>query len=246
MTVIFTLLFAGEKLFDIDSGREAKLHATPSQHFTMIFNAFVMMTLCNEVNARKIHGQRNVFGGLHRNPIFIGIWIATMGAQVVIIQWGGRAFATESLTLDQWMWCLFLGVGVLVWGQLVTTVPNTKLPKKFVMGTATEQEIEMMERDVDDPENMDGGVDDMGRRGQILWIRGLTRLQHQIRVVNAFRMGLDADSFDKRSLSSLQSQHSIQNLRLQALKKSASHDAEAAAALFRSTSNSNYQDDTRV
>lgn len=50
----------------------------------------------------------------------------------------------------------------------------------------------------------------------------------QIRVVNAFRMGLEADSFDKRSLSSLHSQHSLQNLRLQALKKSVSHDAEAA------------------
>ncbi len=54
----------------------------------------------------------------------------------------------------------------------------------------------------------------------------------QIRVVNAFRMGLDADSFDKRSLSSLQSQHSLQNLpinlRMQALKKSTSYDADAS------------------
>lgn len=50
----------------------------------------------------------------------------------------------------------------------------------------------------------------------------------QIRVVNAFRMGLDADSFDKRSLSSLQSQHSLQNLRMQVLKKSTSYDADAA------------------
>ena len=49
----------------------------------------------------------------------------------------------------------------------------------------------------------------------------------QIRVVNAFRMGLDADSFDKRSLSSLQSQHSLQNLRMQVLKKSTSYDADA-------------------
>ena len=50
----------------------------------------------------------------------------------------------------------------------------------------------------------------------------------QIRVVNAFRMGLDADSFDKRSLSSLQSQHSLQNLRMQVLKKSTSYDADSA------------------
>lgn len=50
----------------------------------------------------------------------------------------------------------------------------------------------------------------------------------QIRVVNAFRMGLDADSFDKRSLSSLHSQHSLQNLRMQVLKKSTSYDADTS------------------
>ena len=73
---------AGERLFDIDSGRNAALNDPPSQHFTIIFNTFVMMTLFNEINARKIHGQRNVFSGLHRNPIFIIIWICTIVAQV--------------------------------------------------------------------------------------------------------------------------------------------------------------------
>ena len=40
-----------------------KLRA-PSQHFTLIFNVFVLMTLFNEINARKIHGERNVFEGI--------------------------------------------------------------------------------------------------------------------------------------------------------------------------------------
>jgi len=73
---------AGDLIFDIDSGREVVLHAPPSQHFTIIFNTFVMMTLFNEINARKIHGQRNVFDGLNRNPLFIGIWITTFLVQV--------------------------------------------------------------------------------------------------------------------------------------------------------------------
>ena len=51
----------------------------------------------------------------------------------------------------------------------------------------------------------------------------------QIRVVNAFRMGLEADSFDKRSLSSLHSQQSIQNLRLQAIKRSVSSNPTPGA-----------------
>jgi Ca2+ transporting ATPase len=73
---------AGDLIFDIDSGRDVTLSTSPTQHFTMIFNTFVMMTLFNEINARKIHGQRNVFEGLNRNPLFIGIWIGTLIAQV--------------------------------------------------------------------------------------------------------------------------------------------------------------------
>ena len=75
----------GDTLFDIDSGRESSLTSPPSQHFTMIFNTFVMMTLFNEINARKIHGQRNVFDGLQRNVIFIVIWICTFLSQVWLL-----------------------------------------------------------------------------------------------------------------------------------------------------------------
>ena len=79
---------SGDKWFDIDSGRIDDSESTdlrtpgPTQHFTIIFNTFVMMTLFNEINARKIHGERNVFKGLNRNPLFIGIWIVTFIVQV--------------------------------------------------------------------------------------------------------------------------------------------------------------------
>ena len=72
----------GDKFFDIDSGLHVSLNATPTQHFTIIFNTFVMMTLFNEVNSRKIHGERNIFEGLFTNPIFYGILIVTAIAQV--------------------------------------------------------------------------------------------------------------------------------------------------------------------
>lgn len=39
------------------------------------------------------------------------------------------AFSTKALTLEQWGWCLFFGVGTLVWGQLVTTIPTRSIPK---------------------------------------------------------------------------------------------------------------------
>lgn len=75
---------SGDWILDIESGRGQDLGAGPTQHFTIIFNTFVMMTLFNEINARKIHGQRNVVEGLFTNPIFYTIWIFTMISQVRI------------------------------------------------------------------------------------------------------------------------------------------------------------------
>lgn len=73
---------SGEQIFDIDSGRDAPLHSPPSEHYTLIFNTFVMMQLFNEINARKIHGERNVFDGIFRNPIFCSIVFGTFVVQV--------------------------------------------------------------------------------------------------------------------------------------------------------------------
>lgn len=75
-------VFVGEKMFDIDNGRNAPLHAPPSEHYTIVFNTFVMMQLFNEINARKIHGERNVFDGIFNNPIFCSIVFGTFVIQV--------------------------------------------------------------------------------------------------------------------------------------------------------------------
>lgn len=74
----------------------AALNAPPSQHFTIIFNAFVMMTLFNELNSRKIHGERNIFEGLFTNPIFYSILILTAVSQVRINL--SFCFGTRQLT----------------------------------------------------------------------------------------------------------------------------------------------------
>ena len=75
---------AGELFFDIDSGRNAPLHSPPSEHYTIIFNTFVMMQLFNEINARKIHGERNVFHGIFSNPIFCTIVLGTLDRKSVV------------------------------------------------------------------------------------------------------------------------------------------------------------------
>lgn len=68
---------------DIESGHNTEVfQARPSQHYTLVFNAFVCMTLFNEINARKVHDEHNVFEGVHRNHLFMIIWVATFASQV--------------------------------------------------------------------------------------------------------------------------------------------------------------------
>ncbi|XP_024255468.1 plasma membrane calcium-transporting ATPase 3 isoform X4 [Oncorhynchus tshawytscha] len=189
LTIIFTLLFAGEKIFNIDSGRHAPLHSPPSEHYTIIFNTFVLMQLFNEINARKIHGERNVFDGIFHNPIFCSIVLGTFLMQFVIVQFGGKPFSCTPLNMEQWLWCLLVGVGELLWGQLITTVPTSRLPCLKEAGHALGKE-EMIDDDMaDDEQEIDHAEREL-RRGQILWFRGLNRIQTQIRVVKAFHSPL--------------------------------------------------------
>ncbi|XP_041080643.1 plasma membrane calcium-transporting ATPase 2 isoform X1 [Polyodon spathula] len=189
LVIIFTLLFAGEQIFDIDSGRNAPLHAPASEHYTIIFNTFVMMQLFNEINARKIHGERNVFDGIFRNPIFCSIVLGTLGIQIIIVQFGGKPFSCSPLDVDKWLWCLFIGLGELLWGQVIATIPKNSL--KFLKGAGQlTHKDEMPEEEMnEDTEEIDHSEREL-RRGQILWFRGLNRIQTQIRVVKAFRSSL--------------------------------------------------------
>uniref|UniRef100_A0A1I7Y0Y4 Calcium-transporting ATPase n=1 Tax=Steinernema glaseri TaxID=37863 RepID=A0A1I7Y0Y4_9BILA len=203
LVVLFVLVFYGEVLFGIPCGRRVELHAPPTQHFTIVFNTFVLMTLFNEINARKIHGERNVFEGIFSNPIYYIIWIGTMVSQVLIVQFGGRWFSTAALNLEQWLWCVALGVSVLLWGQLVTSIPTRGLPENMAIGSGEVESTEhILNGEYEDPETHEK------RSGQILWIRGLTRLQTQLRVVKAFRSTLE-DFDERRSIASTQSCQSM-------------------------------------
>ncbi|XP_070791269.1 plasma membrane calcium-transporting ATPase 3 isoform X12 [Pituophis catenifer annectens] len=153
LIIIFTLLFVGEVIFDIDCGRNAPLHSPPSEHYTIIFNIFVMMQLFNEINARKIHGERNVFDGIFSNPIFCSIVLGTFGIQVI------------------------------------ATIPTSHLKCLKEAGHGPGKDEITDEEMAEDEEEIDHAEREL-RRGQILWFRGLNRIQTQIRVVKAFRSSL--------------------------------------------------------
>ncbi|CAH8585817.1 unnamed protein product [Schistosoma rodhaini] len=275
--VIFFLIWFGELLLDVENGRglSAKGINRPTEHFTVIFNSFVMMTLFNEINARKIHGQRNIFSGLTNNLLFVIIWISTFVLQVIIIQFGGYAFSTRPLALEHWLWCLFFGIGTLLWGQVIISVPVWIIPKRRrritkprrltliatqdVLGVETdglvtqdsvhpqladggvvhrastgfvskaanavargfgaiytqpegeeEEEDEEEEEEEDDEDREDIVGANLRNTGQILWIRGLSRLQTQLKVVHAFRDQRDSED-ERANIAALMHHHRRQS-----------------------------------
>ena len=87
LVIMFIILYVGQHFLGFDSHVD-KIQQKPSAakelnaQFTMVFNAFVLMTLFNEINSRKLHGERNVFKGIFGNPFFYCIWTACFAAQV--------------------------------------------------------------------------------------------------------------------------------------------------------------------
>ena len=132
LAVLLVLVFAGAQLFDIESGIGRALRDDPTQHFTVVFNTFVFMQLFNEINARKIHGERNVFDNIYTNWIFGLVMIGQTTVQIIIIQFGGIVFGTRGLSIDLWLWCIFLGSFELVINQILLFVPVNKLPLKKI------------------------------------------------------------------------------------------------------------------
>jgi Ca2+ transporting ATPase len=110
-------------LLDVPSGTGRGHHDPPTQHYSIIFNAFVFMQLFNWLNARKLHHELNVFKGLLSNPLFCAIWLICVFVQVVMVEaaavGGGsgenKGFKTTALDSGHWLLCLLLGVFSLLW-----------------------------------------------------------------------------------------------------------------------------------
>ena len=171
LIVLLVILFAGPTLFDIDDGKRRALRAAPSEHYTVIFNTFVFMQIFNEINARKIHGERNVFSGIWKNWIFLLIVVGQVTVQTLITQFGGRVFSTSGLPVDLWMWCIFLGSIELLVMQVVLFIPIQSIPLPW-------KHVEAPEEDVDS----DPFVLDEANRARHLWLKSLTRLRTQVRL----------------------------------------------------------------
>lgn len=117
ISILLTLQFKGKSIFDVDEKVKN----------TLIFNTFVLCQVFNEFNARKLE-KKNVFSGIHKNHLFLGIIGITIILQVVMVEFLKKFADTERLNWGQWGICI--AMAVLSWpiGYFVKFIPVAKKP----------------------------------------------------------------------------------------------------------------------
>nr|XP_043609029.1 putative calcium-transporting ATPase 13, plasma membrane-type [Erigeron canadensis] len=117
ITILLTFQFRGKSIFNVDERVKN----------TIIFNTFVLCQVFNEFNSRKLE-KRNVFEGLHKNRLFIGIIGVTIILQIVMVEFLKDFADTEKLNWGQWGICV--GIAALSWpiGWFVKLTPVPEKP----------------------------------------------------------------------------------------------------------------------
>jgi Ca2+-transporting ATPase len=123
IVVLLTLTYAGIGLLGLQGTRADQ----DLMRNTIIFNAFVFCQLFNEVNARRPQ-ELNVFEGIHKNYLFMGIIGATVFFQVIIVTFLNDFADTTKLPLKWWGLSIAIGSVALPLAALVKCIPVSKTP----------------------------------------------------------------------------------------------------------------------
>lgn len=128
--ILLVFNFCGISILNLQDDGSGYAHTLNN---TLIFNGFVLCQIFNEFNARKPE-EMNVFTGVTKNPLFMGIVGGTFILQIIIIEFLGKF--TSTVRLDLKLWIISLVVGLFSWplamvGKLIP-VPETPLAKVFI------------------------------------------------------------------------------------------------------------------
>jgi len=88
----------------------------PSRHFTMVFNTFVTMIIFNFFSCRRLYDEVNIFQGVGKNKMFIGIVGIVSALQIIWGNFGGIVFTVSLHGMDvrQWLIAVAFGFGTLI------------------------------------------------------------------------------------------------------------------------------------
>ncbi|KAA8535833.1 hypothetical protein F0562_030847 [Nyssa sinensis] len=109
VAVLLVLNFRGRSLLVLE--HDNRSHANKEKN-TLIFNAFVLCQIFNEFNARK-PDEINVFKGVTKNHLFMGIVGLTFVLQVIIITFLGKF--TSTVRLSWKLWFISIAIAFISW-----------------------------------------------------------------------------------------------------------------------------------
>jgi len=95
---------------------------------TILFNTFVYCQLFNEINARRLGNEKNVFAHFFSNYIYLGIWFFTAGVQALLVNFGEQFAETKRLSWQLWLITLGIAFITLPWGFLLKLIPVPEEP----------------------------------------------------------------------------------------------------------------------
>ncbi|KAI9191273.1 hypothetical protein LWI28_006175 [Acer negundo] len=129
LSVLLVLNFNGKSLLHLE--HDTSNHANKVKN-TLIFNSFVICQIFNEFNARK-PDEKNIFAGITKNRLFMGIVALTVVLQILIIEFLGNFFSIVRLNWKQWIISVvigFIGWPLAFLGKFIP-VPATPLSSIF-------------------------------------------------------------------------------------------------------------------
>lgn len=123
-TVLLVLNFKGLQI--LHTTHDPEEHAIKEKN-TLIFNAFVISQIFNEFNARK-PDEFNVFKGVTKNRLFMGIVGVTAVLQVIIVMFLGKFMSTVRLSWQ--LWLVSIAIGFISWPLAVVgkLIPVSEKP----------------------------------------------------------------------------------------------------------------------
>ncbi|PRQ37105.1 putative calcium-transporting ATPase [Rosa chinensis] len=129
ITVLLIFNFRGKSILNLK--HDSTDHADKVKN-TLIFNTFVLCQIFNEFNARK-PDEFNIFKGITKNYLFMGIIAVTLVLQILIVEFLGKFTTTVRLNWKHWLISVviaFISWPLAVVGKFIP-VPETPFHRYF-------------------------------------------------------------------------------------------------------------------
>lgn len=123
IVILLTLNYAGNQILGLTGTKAEK----DLMRNTIIFNAFVFCQVFNEINARRPDNV-NVFQGIHKNFLFMGIIFFSVVFQFIIVTFLNNFAETTKLPVKWWGLCVLIGIVAIPLAALVKCIPVPEKP----------------------------------------------------------------------------------------------------------------------